>query len=95
MNNVIYQVRNNMNKLRNIAVIAIKNKEVLSAKVFNLSELPSVITEMELNGVERTLFTYLDGLTLNTKLPVVEVEKRSIIQSVTSEFEFNESRQKM
>jgi hypothetical protein len=84
----------NMSKRRDIAVIAIKNKEVLLAKVFSLSELPSVITNMELDGVERVLFTYLDGLTLNTVLPATEAGRISIIQSINSEFEFHEYRQK-
>jgi hypothetical protein len=84
-----------MSKQRYVAVIAIKNKSVFSANTFDLSVLPSVMKEMELDLVERVLFTYLDGSTLNTVLPTSEAEKISIIQSVTSEFEFHESRQKM
>jgi hypothetical protein len=76
---------------RDVAVVAFKNKEVMSAKIFNLDDLSAAIIKMELDGVERVMFTYIDGLSLNTNLPIDKAEKFSCIQSITAEFEVHES----
>jgi hypothetical protein len=80
---------------RNIAITTIKNKVVFSSKVSNLESLSLEIEKMKLDNIERFLLTYLDGLVLNTVFPLPEKEIKSIIQSVTSEFDYHEQRQKM
>lgn len=82
-----------MPNVRDIAIVAIKNKDVFYAKTVSLEldNLPKKIEMMNKEGVEKASFIFLDGSSITTYFPMDEANIASTTQSIKSEFENSDS----